>query len=369
MDREAHAVWLFKELDPKWNYIVPLRQSVTGPNAKFEELGDWEPYKEEGDQVQDGFLWLNDSRKGEAALRVRVVGRRRHRTGNVAYYATNTEKESFGASTVIDAYFHRWPAQEHVYRDGNGRVGLNVHHGFGRRQVQNVAIVDRMEQIEGQIRRNMVAMEEAVEQANQQDEMNRRHSDMAAKIEARMADLKVSVDEAVDTGKFKSRRFRENHFSMDVYREWQADLRKKADEAVVYRDAFLEKKEAAAAAIERAKAEAEHRASQTRVFTIDVELDQIMTAFKLTFMNLCFYLMAHYLGGKKVEIDTLIRAVLTLPGERVRTTSTETIRIFRQPRDREFMPLVEEACRLLTQKRLHRNNRRLIYEMVDPPVG
>ena len=54
-------------------------------------------------------------------------------------------------------------------------------------------------------------------------------------------------------------------------------------------------------------------------------------AFKSTFMNLCAVLMKSYLGID-MEIETLIDSVLTLPGERVTTATTETVRIFRQPR-------------------------------------
>src|SRR5690606_4801089 len=119
----------------------------------FEEVGPWQPYQEGPDEVCDGFLWLKDNRKGEKPLRVRVVGRRRHRTGRVAWYATNVASDEFPPSDVIRLYFERWPAQEHVYRDGSGVVGLDVHHGYGKKKVDNVAVLDRIETLDGQIRR------------------------------------------------------------------------------------------------------------------------------------------------------------------------------------------------------------------------
>jgi hypothetical protein len=72
------------------------------------------------------------------------------------------------------------------------------------------------------------------------------------------------------------------------------------------------------------------------IFTVDVELDQILTAFKLTFLNLCSTLLTRYLGGRHLQLDTLIRGILTLPGERETTATTETIRMWRQPRDRDL---------------------------------
>ena len=106
--------------------------------------------------------------------------------------------------------------------------------------------------------------------------------------------------------------------------------------------------------------------STITIFTVDTELDEIITAFKLTFMCLCKQLMNRYLGTR-VEIDTLIRGVLTLPDERVLTRGVETIRIFRQARERELMPRVEEACRLLTARALRRDKRVLRFEVVDAP--
>ncbi len=89
-----------------------------------------------------------------------------------------------------------------------------------------------------------------------------------------------------------------------------------------------------------------------------------MTAFKLTFMNLCGVFMTDYLGCQ-MQLDTLIRSVLTLPGERVRTATTETVRIWRQPRDRKVMPLVELACQRLNAKGLRRGERVLRFELAD----
>jgi len=105
-------------------------------------------------------LWLNDSRPGEDALRVRVVGRRRHRTGKVAWYATNAKRKAFAADDILRLYFDRWPLQEHRFRDGNGRVGLDRHHGYGRMKIANVAVVDRRERLLGQVRRLAAKQEE-----------------------------------------------------------------------------------------------------------------------------------------------------------------------------------------------------------------
>jgi hypothetical protein len=154
MDREAHAAWLFKDLDPKWLYIVPLRGPSTGNKARFEEQGPWGPYGD-GDEVCTAMLWLNDSKDRKNPIRVRVVGRRRHRTGKVFWLATNAPASDFPASSIVDIYFKRWPLQELVFRDANAAVHLDTMYGFGKKKVENVAVIDSSGSIRRRRRMNL----------------------------------------------------------------------------------------------------------------------------------------------------------------------------------------------------------------------
>ena len=97
------------------------------------------------------------------------------------------------------------------------------------------------------------------------------------------------------------------------------------------------------------------RERKTEIYTVDVDLDQIMTAYKVTFLNLCQRLMPDHLGVPW-QIDHLIRAVLTLPGRRRQTPRVETIEIFRQERDPEAMAAVERACDRLTAEEIVRQD-------------
>jgi len=365
IDREAHAVWLFKALDPRWGFVIPLRSPVVGPSAKFEEVGVWSPYGDGPDEVRDAHLWLNDSRPGEAALRTRVVGRRRHRTGKVAWYATNLPVDEFTATDVVRLYFDRWPLQEHVYRDGSGAVGLDVHHGYGKRKVETVAVVDRDQKLHGQIRR--LETEIAKRHARADDLRADRDTHQAALDRAapyNQRDQQV-FGEALARGDAPGV-LRRRHTEVEIWRRWETDTGAKIEG---FSRELAKVEQAAAAADEsrtRKLAEIEHLASLRQIFTVDVELDEILTAFKLTFMNLCAVLMAKYLGTT-MELETLIEAVLTLPGERVTTKTTETVRIYRRDRDQRTLAAVERACEQLTLRHLRRDDRDLRFEVVAPP--
>ena len=156
--------------------------------------------------------------------------------------------------------------------------------------------------------------------------------------------------------------------SLNVMLAWLIEAYARVAAMKKQSDQPVERVQTARTAIQVAVDQKEKLSQKREILTVDVELDQTMTAFKLTFLNLCTWILANYLGGSKMTLDTLIRSILTLPGERVRTSRTETIRIYRHPRDREAMLLVEAACRLLTSKNLTRDKRRLVYELVDHPA-
>jgi transposase len=367
MDREAHAVWLFKLLDSKkWGFVVPLRANVLGPKARFEEQGPWAPYGADGDEVCDAWLWLNDTRPGEPEMRVRVLGRRRHRTGKVAWFATNRPPTELPAEAGIRLYFDRWPAQEHVYRDGTGAVGLEVHHGYGKRKVENIVVIDRLERLEGQIRKREAEVQKYATRA-----VDLRHElqplrEVLGHATPLIQQDRVNLEAAI--GRRGARAALQERFhSLGLWENWLADSNGKAERLEQQIRQADQDGAAATADIAKKRLEIERLMGRRQIFTVDVELDEIMTAYKLTFMNLCRVLMDEHLD-LALEIETLVDAVLTLPGERILQPTVETVRIYRQPRDERIMSAVERACASLTRRGLRRGDRTLRFEVVPRPA-
>jgi transposase len=366
MDREAHAAWLMKELDPRWLYVIPLKSNVTGPKAHFEELGEWEPYGER-DRVRSGHLWLNDSKDPKNPLRVRVVGRHRGRSGKLAWFATNAPEDGFPAPAIVDAYFGRWPHQEQVYRDANAAVNMDARYGYGKKKVNNIAVLDGIERLDGQIRTADTRRERARVGL---DELRAETADCQTRIaglERHVPKLRQRVTDAMASGSPPTAQAGEDFRSLSLCEDWLTSSRAEAEQLARKASKLEERIERNDRAIERKRQERAKLESRIEVFTVDTELDEILLAYKLTFLNLCAWLLRHYFPSLNVETTTFIEHVLTLPGDRVRTHATETVRIYRQPRDTRFMQHVEKACELLTDRGLVRNDRRMRFEVIDPP--
>jgi hypothetical protein len=369
IDREGHSVALMKALKAAgWQFIIPLRRSVTGPSAAFSDQTEWVPYQDAGDEVRGSKLTLHDADDRANPLVVRVVERKRHRTQKkVEYYATSTDPDEVPDGSVLDAYFERWPRQEHRFRDGAGRVHLDAHHGYGKLKVDNIAVLDRHEKLQGQIgrldreiqRHEAEAVEARAEVASLQEAV--------AKAAPQIAEERQQLDEAMARGGRMSAAVQRLYRTVKDRESWLDETRgNEAEEAAIAADA---ERRLATATEARARKQADltRLDAQRQIFTVDVVMDQMLTAFKLTFMNLAAVLLARYLPGPSLQLDTLIRGILTLPGERVVTKGTETIRIYRHDRDAELMSRVDEACRLLTEKRIVRDRRTMVFELVDPP--
>ena len=126
-------------MEAMWLGSFPVRQRSARPDSPWEEVGPWVPLDPEepgGAEVRDAQLWLNDSKAtgSEArSLRVRAITRRADAQDDGATWVTNAPSDLFTPRELLALYSGRWANQEHVFRDGNGRLGLHRHCGYGKR--------------------------------------------------------------------------------------------------------------------------------------------------------------------------------------------------------------------------------------------
>jgi len=78
-------------------------------------------------------------------------------------------------------------------------------------------------------------------------------------------------------------------------------------------------------------------ARQTFVDPFDVELDQLLTSFRLTLANLLVFLAKEILEEAAIEMTTLIQSILYLPGRIENDTGRRRAYIKNNERDPAFM--------------------------------
>jgi hypothetical protein len=357
-DRECHAVAFFKQLGDRHTFIIALRSNVTGVNAKFRDVGAWVPIAD-GAEVCDGFLTLRDRRAGEEDLEVRVVGFRRRPTQAVLWLATNAVHDVFAAADVVRLYLGRWPCQERQYRDSQGRIGFGRLHGYGKEEVAHVAVVSRLDHIDATLTKlepELARIEAAAAELRPDHDAAVQAAQSATAAEsAALTRLEVVGPEQMEEAVHAWRSVR---VTASAARTLAARQAKKFD-------ALTRRKERAELQRSKLEDERERLAANTTILTVDTELDEIMLGIKCMFIHLGQRLLREYLD-LKLEMDSLIRRVLTLPGEMDLDDHGQTVavRIYRNPKDPVVTAAVERAVGLL-----NKGSGGPKLGLMDPPKG
>ena len=79
------------------------------------------------------------------------------------------------------------------------------------------------------------------------------------------------------------------------------------------------------------------------VYKVDVELDQILTYFRVSLSNICAYFLTEFLQMGPLSFSTLMQSVLLLNGEIEETLEQRKVVLRRNPKDPAMMKKLEEA--------------------------
>lgn len=376
IDGEMNAVGLFKQFDADINpatgepgryFITPLTHAQVKTLDAVQDLTQMHPYRD-GDQIGSGWMDLIDSKVRQASpYRARVIVLQRRTKKTFSAYATNAPAEKYADPFLMDAYFHRWPAQEQVFRELNGAVAFKAVHGYGKRRVINIAVVDELTDLEAQIQRIDKKLDEATA----------KETEVLVEFQQATTD-KESIESARDTLQaWEEDVAGRTHPNSATYQRAANEAREAASYAEVARYKLKEvtaRHEVALAKIETLKGKliekttlSETLASRREIYQTDVELDQILSVLKLGCLLLVQFLLHRFFGGLAIEFNTFIHEILALPGARIITSTTETIQFRGNRRNPAMMKKLEAACQRLNALEHRRDDRVVRFEVVWPP--
>ena len=109
-----------------------------------------------------------------------------------------------------------------------------------------------------------------------------------------------------------------------------------------------------------------HLEGQKSIRQLDVALDSVLMAAKLTLALLITFALREYFAGNPMTPHTFISRIFGIKGRRVTRPGEVHIVFYENPRDPAMNQAMAEACRQLNKRTLVRNGRRLHYS-VEPP--
>jgi len=245
--------------------------------------------------------------------------------GKTAFLITNLSKEIFSIDNVVKSYFDRWPLQELNFKDM--KTGVNIHRvaGYGKKLVENTKVVEKIERLQEQISKlereldiplnEIGSLEKNLQSKIKEERIYRERSTVVKggrKLSKDDAQILKTIQKEINSLKRKSKKIEKEH------EKPFKSLKKKKDELA----RIIDKK---------------------KIYHVDVELEQIMTCFRISFVNICCYLLDECFNGEKMTLQRLFETIFDLRAEVRVVDGQRNIFIEKNPKQKELMKKLESA--------------------------
>ncbi len=339
--------------------VTPLRPSRASALELCYTAGSYfRPYRD-NDELRIAQAVLTHKSTGRTLELGALLIRREHRESETVLLTTGLALGMEGRE-LADMYFARWPIQENMFKDG-GAVQLNKHRGNSGRMVANVAVVTELERLE-----NRATVQEVKLRALSKEVGSLKSSEAEARRKSKrssgkLATRRATIETLIAQGRMEGRAF------------VRATIEQQ--EAILQDELDWETHDQASTALEKSRAEtAELKASlekiakrraklqpQRTIRELDVELDRILTATKLTALLLVTFVIREYLPSFPMTPQTFISRVLSIRGRRELRAEKEVVTFYENPRDPEVNEALRDACARLNRRQLQRDGRSVRY--------
>ncbi len=254
-----------------------------------------------------------------------------------AVIVTDIPRELLDESEVVKKYFDRWPMQEKIFREE--KSGVNIHRivGYGKK----------------------------IESYDKMDERHRKICETITNLKLRLEVPLTEIDavEAKLTDLYqKERSLREKSIIVDgkrVLGEVDAVNLQECESQInkcIRRKTKIEKEYKIDFDKFNISLEEEKRLrGKDKVYRIDTELDQIMTCFKMSFVNLCSFFLTRCFDNEKFELLTLMESIFQLDGSASVSNDKKIIDLEMNPKEPDLMDKLYKGLRIL--------NTMLVYDL------
>jgi len=324
LDGGGNGVKTLRELSGSDYYFITILDSNQINDRKIKSVSEKKRYDFGDAYLVDCNIELEDSNDKGYIFETRAV-QVHWDNGRTSVLITNLSEEIFTTDNVVKSYFNRWPAQELNFRDM--KSGVNIHRvvGYGKKLVDNITVLEKIEQLQRQ--KNEIEwelrdpldeirnMEETLQLKINEERIYREKSTIIKGTrrlsEHDMQSLK-SIQKKINSIKRKIKKIEKEHTKQFT------SLKKKKDELA----RIIDKK---------------------KIYSVDVELDQIMTCFKISFANICCYLLDECFNSEKMTLQRLFEVIFDLQGIVRIENGCRNIFIKKNPKQQDVMKKLESA--------------------------
>ncbi|MBC8394791.1 MAG: hypothetical protein H8E17_19765 [Deltaproteobacteria bacterium] len=324
IDSAGNAVKTLRAFSKSPYHYITILDTNQVHDRKFKHLIPPERYHYGDAMLTDCRIELIDSTEPGYIYESRAV-KIKWDNGKESCLVTSIAQRVFNASEVVKAYFDRWPNGEKQF--AMMKAGLCFHQivGYGKKQVADENMLARI-----------TKLEKDLEQLR--DELQMPLSEISAK-EQHLSALFIEERRLKEKSKIKDGKRIQSRVNREDLKACQRSIGKIQREIKAIEKPFQKQ----FAVFGKKRKEFARIQNKREVYHVDVELDQLLTSFRLTLANLLAFLAKVILEQAPIEMNTLIQSILFLPGRIEHLPSRRKVYVDRNKKDPEFMAYLEKG--------------------------
>jgi transposase len=342
IDGGGNAVQALRAFSKSDYHYITILDTNQIKERKFKHLSSIEAYRYGKASLNDCRIELLDSKDTGYIYESRAV-RVHWDNGKECCLVTSIPDTVFDASEVVKAYFDRWPFCEKQYAMMKASVCFYRVVGYGKKQVSDEKMIDRINKHQSDLNR----LKEELQIPLSQIVTKEQELQILFEEETRLKE-NSNIEEG------KRIQSRKNEAALEIC---QRQIRKiyreikNIEEPYKMKFVTLRKKGKEYARIQ----------NKQEVYHVDVELDQLLTSFRLSFANLLAFLAREILDDGSLEMSTLVQSILFLSGTVEQLSDRRKVTINRNEKDPTFMETLSRGLHKLNALKIN-NQSGKIYE-------
>ena len=328
MDGGANGVETLRAFKGGDEYFITILDDNQTKERKFKHIKEETSYKYGNAKLVECKIELPDSKESGYTYECRAVVVNWD-NGRKSVLITDIPSELLDASEITKKYFDRWPMQEKQFRDAKSGVNIQRITGYGKK-IENYdkmsekhgALCKRITQLKAELEKPLSEIEAIEEKLTDLYQQERTFREKSKIVDGQRV---LSGVDSVELENYETK--------IDKYLRQQKKIEKE------HKDAFKR--------LKKYLKEEKRIRDKDKVYRIDVELDQIVTCFKMTFVNICSLFLTQCMGCERFELQTLFESIFQLGGESFVSEGAKMIELEMNPKEPELMDKLNKGLSIL----------------------
>jgi transposase len=324
----------------KYHYITSLDDNQYNPrNIRAE--GRPQRYHYGKATLTDCEIELKDSQDGGYLITSRAI-KIEWDYGKRTVILTSLDPAIIGASEVVKAYFDRWPNEELQFRSMKKVACLNRVTGYGKQQQEDSNVLEKQKELQrkiGILRKTLAELFPAIQE--QETAITK-----LTKEERKLREIsRIEKGHRILPQK-EQERFQE--IGREIAKRQRAI--KKITEPLKYEFKRLGKLEREWLRLQ----------GKEKVYSVDVELDEIMTFYRVSLVNMYCYLAYELFGKRAPSANRLVHSILHMPALIEETSEMKRVTLKYSEKDPEMMERLRETIGKINELGLKKLNGKIV---------